>query len=377
MQIICSKEELFKGVQSVQLAVSGKNVLPILNNILIESDSTSSGSATLIATDLETGIKCTILAEVKETGSITVPSKKFFDITRELPSNRDIEIYSKKNNELIITCDKINFKIMGMPKDEFPVLPEISKANTFDINQGVLKEAIKKTSFAVSNDETRYVLNGLCIQGNGSKIEIIATDGRRLAMVSELEVGKISGKKINVIVPSKAISQLNHIIGDNEEAKIHVMVSENQVCFKSDKTVLVSRLIEGHFPNYEQVIPKSSQIDVIVNTAELLSAIKRVSLLSSERSEAVKISIQKGKMIISSSTQGVGEASEEIELSYKGDDFEAAYNPFYIIDVLKNIDSDEIVLQLTNSLSPGIIKPNVKKDGVPYEYLTVIMPMRL
>lgn len=377
MKIICSKEELFKGVQNVQLAVSGKNALPILSNILIEANSVSSGTATLVATDLETGIKRTITAEVKETGAITVPSKKFFDITRELPSNKDIEILSTKNNELIITCDKIKFKITGIPKDEFPTLPEISKVNTFEITREVLQEAIKKTSFAVSNDETRYVLNGLCIQGSGSKIEIIATDGRRLALVSDLEVGKILGKKVNAIIPSKAINQLNHIISDNESAKIQVMISESQVCFKSDKTVLVSRLIEGHFPNYDQVIPKSSQLDVIVNTAELLNAVKRVSLLSSERSEAVKLSIGKGKMIISSSTQGVGEASEEIELSHKGDDFEAAYNPFYIIDVLKNIETDEIVLQLTNSLSPGIIKPNVKKGEFEYNYLTVIMPMRL
>ncbi len=380
MKFICSKGELLKGVQIVQSAVTGKGGLPILSNILIETEestdnnSESTGKIKLVSTDLEIGIKCNITADIIQKGSITLPAKKFNDIVREFP-DKEIQIEVIQDNKVIISCDKIIFKIIGLSKDEFPILPEFKHDNTFKISQELLQEIIKKTIFATSSDETRYVLNGLYLQTVNNKIEVVSTDGRRLAYIIGEILTKVD-KKINAIIPSKAINELNRIL--NQEGEVKISLSENQISFELDNILLVSRLIEGRFPNYEQVIPKSSPLKVKINTEELLNAVKRIALLAPEKAESIKLTLLDNKMLISANTQGVGEAEEEINILYKGEKFEVAYNPRYIGDVLKNIGTKEINFEFSDMASPAVIKPEVKgKDKNKEQYLCVIMPMRL
>ncbi len=374
MKVTCSKSELVKGVQIVQTAITGKGGLPILSNILIESDDSSPNRLKLVSTDLEVGIKCTIAADVAKKGAVTLPAKKFGDIVRELP-DKDIKIEVSKDNKVIISCDKIIFKVVGLPKDEFPILPEFKHENKFTIKQALLKDIIKKTIFAISTDETRYVLNGLYLQTSNNKIEVVSTDGRRLAYILGGALPK-SGKKTDIIIPAKAINELNRIL--TREGDVTVSFSENQISFELDNILLLSRLIEGRFPNYEQVIPKSSAVKLKINTQELLDAVKRISLLAPEKAESIKLALSDNKMMISATSQGVGEAEEEVVLSYKGDNFEVAYNPRYIGDVLKNIETEAVMLEFTDASSPAVIKPELKeKEKDKDNYLCVIMPMRL
>lgn len=370
MKIICSQAELLKGVQSVQAIISNRVSLPVLANILLE---TQKDNLKLAATDLEVGIKTEIPVEIIKEGSITIPAKMLFDIVRELPA-QDIQIEVTPEYKVILSCGKIVFKIMGLPKDEFPIIPDFKEENAFDISTTILKNMVQKTIFAISNDETRYVLTGVLLQTSNNAIEMVATDGRRLAYINGGKTGKSIKNKLDVVIPSKALREINRLIGEKEDGKnmVKIELTENQISYKFGSTILVSRLIEGKFPNYKQVIPKEHSTELVLDTAKFLSAIKRVSLLAPEKAESIKLELANNKAIISSMAQGLGEAQEEMEIEYKGNKFEAAYNPKYLIDVLKNITTANIIIELSNPMSPGVIRPQSDE-----EYLYVIMPMRL
>jgi len=370
MKIVCSQAELLKGVQSVQAIISNRVSLPVLANILLE---TQKDNLKLAATDLEVGIKTEIPVEIIKEGSITIPAKMLFDIVRELPE-QDIQIEVTPEYKVIVSCGKIVFKIMGLPKDEFPIIPDFKEENAFDISTATLKNMVQKTIFAISNDETRYVLTGVLLQTSNNTIEMVATDGRRLAYINGGKPVKSIKNKLDVVIPSKALREINRLIGEKDEDKnmVKIELTENQISYKFGSTILVSRLIEGKFPNYKQVIPKEHSTELVLDTAKFLSAIKRVSLLAPEKAESIKLELASDKAIISSMAQGLGEAQEEMEIEYKGSKFEAAYNPKYLIDVLKNIATANIILELSNPMSPGVIRPQSDE-----EYLYVIMPMRL
>ncbi|MDD5132053.1 MAG: DNA polymerase III subunit beta [bacterium] len=370
MKIVCSQAELLKGVQSVQSIISNRVSLPVLANILLE---TQKDKLKLAATDLEVGIKTEIPTEILKEGSITLPAKMLFDIVRELPS-QDIQIEVTPEYKVILSCGKIVFKIMGLPKDEFPIIPDFKEENAFDVSMVTLKKMIQKTIFAISNDETRYVLTGVLLQTSNNNLEMVATDGRRLAYVNGGKLNKGLKNKLDVIIPSKALREINRLIGEieDESKTVKIELTENQISYKVGATILVSRLIEGKFPNYKQVIPKEHSQEVLLDTAKFLSAIKRMSLIAPEKAESIKLELINNKAIISSMSQGLGEAQEELEIEYKGNKFEVAYNPKYLVEVLKNLSTQNIILELSNPMSPGVIKPQNNE-----EYLYVIMPMRL
>lgn len=373
MKLICSKDELLKNTQIAQLAISTKTNLPILTNLLVK---TEKDKIKMAATDLEIGIKCYVKGEIIEKGSITIPAKKFIDIIRELPEN-EIEI-NVKDSQINITSGKAKFSIQGIPAEEFPVLPDFTKEKYIEIETSLLKEMIQKTSFAVSRDETRYVLNGIYMVVENKKIKMVATDGRRLSFISKEIIDSIHKNekgKIEIIIPSKALNELNHLLStitDGKDKKIKIAINENQIVFKVDETVLISRLIEGNFPNYEQVIPQSNKFKIKIDTQELFKSTKRVSILTSEKSNSVRYMLDKDKLKILANTIGVGKAEDELNIDYKNEQIEIAYNPHYVMDVLKNIDTKEIYLELNEPLSPGVIKPAEDKD-----YLCVIMPMKI
>ncbi len=364
MKIKTNKETLLKGLSSVNGVVGVKTTLPILSNVLIETD--GKDKVRLVGTDLEVAISSITEMDVIEEGAVTVPSKKLYDIIRELPTG-DIEISVAKNNSVTIKSGKAVFKIMGLPKDDFPKLPSFSLDQAISLDQVVLKESIQMTSFAISYDETRYVLNGILMGIKGNKMKLVATDGRRLAYAQK-DLNIRDSFELDVIIPAKTIYELSKILLD--EGVVKILCFKNQILFHFGDTFIISRLIEGHFPNYEQVIPKEENTISTVDREQLLQAVKRASLLTSPESQSVKIDLLKNKILISSRSPNLGEAHEEIEADLQGDDLSVGFNPVYLLDVLKNLDVEKIQLSVAGPDKPGLLKG--KKD-----FLHVIMPMQL
>ncbi|OGX35892.1 MAG: DNA polymerase III subunit beta [Omnitrophica WOR_2 bacterium RIFCSPLOWO2_02_FULL_50_19] len=364
MEFKLTRETLQKGIQTVQNAISQKSGLPILSNILFE---TSKDKLKLIATDLEIGVISKITGvDVQEDGSISIPAKKISDIVRELP-NKEIHLSAKKNNQVTIKCDKSIFKIMGLPKDEFPRVPELSDKETLTIPQRQLKLMLNSTSFAISKDETRYILNGVLLVLTDKKLRIVATDGRRLAMV-EKEAPKSLGFTKKVIVPAKAAAELQRILKDDGDAKI--LFSENQIAFDLDDSQLITRLIEGEYPNYEQVIPKQSQGRLKANRENFYAAVKRASLLATPDSQSIKLDLLKNRVIISKASQDGSESREEVDCEYAGDELTIGFNPNYLMDVLKNISQEEVDFEFAGQDRRGV----VRAEGGDYIY--IILPVR-
>ncbi len=365
MEIKVTKSNFSKALGLVGGVTAQKaNTLPILSNILLET--TAEGSLRLVGTDLEVGISTTIPVEVIKEGNITVPAKKIHEIIRELPEG-EIEISVAKNNAVNIRAGKSYFKIMGLSKEDYPKLPEWSQKDAIEINQALIKESLSLTSFAISYDETRYVLNGVLISVNGNKIRFVATDGRRLAY-KEHELENKSGKKFDIIVPVKAVQELLKLL--TWEGTLQIIPSQNQVVFNFGDSFLASRLIEGTFPNYEQVIPKGEKTTSSASREEFLQAVRRTALLTSPDAPAVKLDFVRGKILVSSRSPNLGEAKEELNADVTGDELAIGFNPHYLIDALKNMDIEKISFSLTDPDKPGLMKG---KEG----YLYVVMPMQL
>ena len=365
IQIKAQRDELLKALTTVMGAISSKNTLPILNNILLQTD----GPDTLIVmgTDLELGIKTRCAADVGLQGAVTAPARKLYEIVRELTPG-DVEITVAKNNAVNIRTSKSFFKIMGLEPDDFPKLPEPTLEQSFELDQQVLKQCLALTSFAISRDETRYTLNGVLMILKNKKMRFVATDGKRLASI-EKDADLANDIVLEAIVPAKTVSELIKAIAD-EAGKVRIMYTQNQIIFQLTETTFISRLIEGRFPNYEQVIPKDQKTTVQANRQELLSAMKRVSLLTSQENQSVKLDFTKGHLLISSRSPNLGEAKEEMSAEVTGEDITIGFNPSYVIDVLKNLGTEQIFLSMTDPDKPGLIKT---EDG----YLYVVMPMQL
>jgi len=363
MKIDGSKSVLLKGITTVQNAISTRSALPILSNILLE---TTKDGLNIIGTDLDIGIISTIPISITTPGSITVPAKRFLDIIKELPES-NVSISIKKNNMVHITCENAQFKIMGIPKDEFPKLPEFKDEDAIKLSQSLFKNMLNMTAFAMSRDETRYILNGVYIVIKKNFIRMVATDGRRLALI-EREVGLEKNIEKNLIIPTKTVQELLRNLKD--EGEVQISFGENQVMFNLGDIVIISRLIEGEFPNYEQVIPKEIKEKIVVDREKLFFAAKRVSLLTTQDSQAVKIDVEKDKMVISKNSPDIGEAREEIEINYGGLPLSIGFNPNYIMDVLKNLDDQTIGFELQDPEKPGVIRAKEK-------YIYVVLPMQL
>jgi len=362
MKVKVQKENLISGLQKVQNITTSKSTLPILSYILFN---TEENNLRITATDLDIGIICKIPGEIMESGSICIPTRKFFDIVRELPFE-DIEIITKKNNNIIIKNPSCEFKIMGLNSEEFPRLPEFKESQVIKIKEEVLKKALNLTSFAVSLEETRYILNGILFYFEQNNLEVVATDGRRLALKKEKLPYSID-KEIKMIIPFKAIRELERSFNQDEE--VLMVLGKNQVAFESSSYTLICRLIEGDFPDYQQVIPIEASFKIKVEREVFLGAIRRASLLSTPDYQAVKLEILKNKMIVSKSTPDIGESYEEVPVEYEGKEIVIGFNPDYLIDVLKNLEDERIELEITESEKPAVIR---KPD-----YIYIVLPMRL
>ncbi|MCX6357417.1 MAG: DNA polymerase III subunit beta [Candidatus Aureabacteria bacterium] len=364
MKLKCQRDEILSGIQAVQSIVSTKGTLPILSNVLLEA---VGDELILTTTDLEVGMRTRVKAKVSAKGAITIPAKRLFAILRELPVS-EVVMESDGKKEMVIRYDSSYFKVLGLPKDDFPPFPDFQKNRALKIAQAPFADLIRKTHYAVSTDESRYVLNGLYLIFGKGKITGVATDGRRLAhceMASPVPDGIDRG----IIVPSKAVMELGRML-TGTEGDMEIFLGENQVAFNKGDCTLVTRLIEGHFPNYQQVIPQKATIKLQLDRAELLAAVRRVGLLTSEQANSVKLALKKNRIIISSNTPDVGEAREELVISYAGEEVTIAFNPQYMLDALKNLEEKEIALEVTDGLNPGVIRSGKS-------FLYVIMPIRI
>lgn len=364
MKIKTQKAAIMKVAQGIQNIASIKSALPILSNILIE---THKGSGRLIATDLDIGMIASFQANIIEDGATTVPAKKFYDIIKDLPEGQDITITVKKNNNITIESGSCYFKLLGLPREEFPKLPEFQNVEVLIIPQATLKSALMMTAFAMSHDQTRYILNGTLFIISGKGIRAVTTDGRRLALIDK-EVNVPSGYNKKVIIPAKAVNELIKILKDEGDLKL--MITDNQASFDMGESVIITRLIEGEFPNYEQVIPKEHPDKVKVNKDAFLMAAHRVSLFTSQDSQAIKLDIFKDKVVVSKSSPDVGEAREEFDATYGGKELTVGFNPMYLIDVLKNVKEQEVNFEVTSPDKPGVIRTKDK-------YVYLVLPMQL
>ena len=363
MKFQCTKSDILSGIQQAQNIVGQRTTLMILSNLLVEAK----GSELIFtATDLEIGLLSTCKVDVLEEGKTTLPAKKFFDIVRNLP-DKPISIEIDENNVANIKCDKSSYKVYGLPADDFPQLPDFSDADSFEFNQSILKKIIHQTSYSISRDESRYVLNGIYMIFNSTEIMGVSTDGRRLSLSKH---GGMSFKdmKIDFIIPSKTVNELMKILSDDGVVKVYP--KGNQVCFDMGQTTLITKLIEGNFPEYQAVIPEKSLYKVIFTKDDFSLAIHRVALFTSEKYNSIKLAFSGTRCVISANSPNVGEARDEIEVEYKGPDLQIAFNPAYLQDILKCLQGNQVTLEVTDSLKPGVVREN-------NEFLAVIMPMRL
>lgn len=363
MKFTISKEALLEGLNQVQHVVSTRATLPILSNVLIEAEG---GKLKLTTTDLDVGVSGSVEADVSKEGSTTLPVKRLVSIVAQLPAS-EVEVTVDAKNHASIKCGPSFFKIIGLGEDEFPPLPQFEDATEFKIEQSVLHDAIKKTSYAISTDETRYVLNGIYVAFNEGKMTFVATDGRRLAMV-ENDLEYPASHETQIIIPSKAVGELQRLL--SSEGDVIVRLSGNQISFDVGGSVIVSKLIEGNYPNYKQVIPGERKERVTINREEFLHTVRRVSLLTSESSNSVKLTFSKGNIDVQANSKDIGEAKEPVVADYDGDEFAIAFNPEFLMAPLKNLGEETVYLDLIDGMSPGVIRI----DG---SFLYVIMPMRV
>jgi DNA polymerase III subunit beta len=360
MKFSVSKDKLLEGLSIVQNVVSTRTTLPILSNVLLQA---SDRDIRLTTTDLDVGIRGSVEAQVERTGATTLPARRLLSIVRELPSS---EIYFDVDTKNLasIRSGSSYFKILGLPEEEFPALARFEEAKIFTIAQKDLKDGLKKTSYAISVDETRYVLNGILFSFKDDKLTLVATDGRRLALVDH-EVEFPKSQETEIIVSTKAITEIQRLL--REEGEVKLSIGENQIAFELNRTLLVSKLIEGNYPNYRQVIPAEAKERIRLERETFLTAVRRVSLLAGEKS--VKLIFTKSNIDIVANTPEVGEAKESLAVMYQGREFSIAFNPEFLMAPLRNLSEEEIYLDLIDELSPGVIK-------IAGPFLYVLMPVR-
>ena len=369
MKIVCYKDKILKAINSVVKGVASKTTMPILEGILIQ---TNDNEIKLTTYDLELGIEYTIECDVKEQGSTVVNAIMFSEIIRKLP---DTEIYLSLNdkNLLEIECEGSLYKLATMNPDEFPELPKIEVENSIEIEQNNLKNMIRKTIFAVSSEESRPIFTGCLFEIENNKLTLVCVDGFRLALRSCFL--KQQSNNFKAVIPGKTLNELNKIITDSFEP-VKIGVSKNQAVFNMDDCKVVTRILDGEFLNYKNVIPSNWETRIKVNKNNIQNSFERVSLISSssiekEKKYPVKVQVDIGKVTISCTNQ-TGDAKEELYVSTEGKNLEAGFNPKYFLDCLKAIDDEEVYIEFGTSISPSLVKSIENND-----YTYMILPIRL
>lgn len=369
MKFSLPKSQILSSIQNVMNGVPTRTTLPILSNILLEA---TNSKLKFAATDLDVSVMTTIPIGSAKKGAITIPARAFYDILRELPEC-DVEVQISENR-MEIKAERGSYKLSGIPAEEYPKLPGVNLAKEIKIPGADLVRMIRKARFAVSTDETRPALNGVLWHTSGNNMQMVATDGHRLAKVS-LKNTKLKGLHEDVIIPPKVLDLLTKLLGD-EEKEIGIVFEENNMIFNLGDTVLASRLIEGPYPNYEQVIPRDSDKKLVVNKEFLNGAVRRMLILANTLTHQVKFSLKKDNLELSSANFDLGgEANESLPCDYVGEPIDVGYNASYVLDVLKQMEGDEVIFELGTAVSAGKIYSSEKKEEE--DYLCLLMPLRL
>ena len=374
MKLSIPKTELQRGLARIQAIVEKRNSMPILSNVLLEaSKGTAGGRLQLTATDLEVGIRGSHEADVAAPGSLTASAKKLYEIVRELP-DEPLQLESTPNSYLELRCARSRFVLAGTAGEEYPTLPSTSPGRTTRIQAVVLSAMIERTMYAASADETRYNLNGVYFEvlPDGGTLRMVATDGHRLAYVDRAVAADVSGLASGVIIPRKGLAELKRLVDEEDADEVELGFEGDSGLARKGDVTLVMRLIQGEFPNYRQVLPKATKHRLVVPSEPLLQALRRVALLSAERSRAVRLQLQEGRLVLSTSSPELGEAHEELDVDFAGPELNLGFNARYLLDALGALHAKEIEIGLQDELSPAQLRPLDDADT-----LSVVMPMRL
>ncbi|MFL2833157.1 MAG: DNA polymerase III subunit beta [Coraliomargaritaceae bacterium] len=374
MKFKINQDHFSNGLQQVLNVVASRSTMPILSNVLIEAEE---GHISLTTTNLDLGIRCRIKADVSDTGSITLPVRKLATIVKELPVN-EVFLETSDKNQAKITSGGSLFKIMGIGSEEFPPLPTFENRKVFELSQDEIVNMLKSVSYAQSTDENRYILNGVYFNFADEKLTLVATDGRRLGLTGlELEVSEENAGSL--ILPAKTVAELERLMGKGE--KVNIAFNDRQAAFEIgldessdsglvDHLYLVSKIVEGNYPNYRQVIPKETEHRVKIERELMLECVHRAALVTSDKSNSVKIKVSKNLLEISGQSTEYGESHESMAIAYDGPEVQVAFNPQFLMEPLKALTKDEVFFEFKDELSPGLFKT---LDN----FICVIMPLRL
>lgn len=373
MKFKINRDHFSNGLAQVLNVVGSKTTMPILSNVLIEAEK---DFISLTTTNLDLGIRCKIKADVKEGGAVTLPVKRLATIVRELP-NLDVTVDASPNHQVKLASGGSNFRIMGIGKEEFPPLPEFGDEKSFTLEQAELVTMLKSVAYAQSSDETRYILNGVYFSFRDGKLSLVATDGRRLALIAkEMEIpGDSAGA---IILPAKTVGELLRML--DKGGKVKIDFSDRRCSFQIatdkdssgliDSIYLYSKVVEGNYPNYQQVIPKETHQRIKLERELLLQCIHRAALVTSEKANSVKLKLSSNLLEITAQSPDFGEAHESMAISYSGPDLQAAFNPAFLMDPLRALTKDEVFFEVKDDVSPGVFK-------TLENFICVIMPVRL
>lgn len=376
MELTVGKADLQKELQLCQGVVEKRSTIPILSNVLLKA---ADGRLQIAATDLDVTILSSCAARISNPGGVTIEAKRLFDIIRSMPDD-DVHITLQDNNSVQIDSGTAKFRLLGLPAEDYPTLPTVNVAEGYSIPLGELKTMVGKVKFAITHEETRFQLNGALLKVQPNKLEMVATDGHRMALInfpSAITGGK--GKKggdLTILVPRKALGEIERLEG-GEDGTVKFGVSDNQLFFDAGDRRLLARMIDVNFPNYMEVISRDNDRRVLVDRERLLATIKRINIVANERTRAVRFDFAPGKLTVSSTNPELGDARETVPIDYAGQPFFVGLNAAYVMDFLTATDTPSVSLDLKDENSQCIGRPATASEDLPYDYLYVVMPMRL
>jgi DNA polymerase-3 subunit beta len=364
MEVVLDRDAFMRGLQMVHNIVEPRQTMPILANVLLEAEG---DSARITATDLEVGARVTVPAKVSAAGVVTIPARKLAEIVKELPA-ASLLLKTGDSAAITLRCAGASYRMAGLVADDFPAVVPAAPPAWLALEARTLKDMLSQTVFAVSHDETRYALNGILFAFLPKELRLVATDGHRLA-ISSRGVGQgLAG--VTGIVPRKAVAEVLRVLGGSED--VQIAITENQFLLQMPSFVMTARLIEGQFPNYEAVVPKAHPGRMGVQRTALVSALRRVAVMADDRTRAVRLALTPGMLTLSSASQEQGEAEESLEVDYAGAEVTIGFNWRYLLDALGFGDKEEVVVEVKDGLSPGVVR-SAGDEG----YCCVIMPMRI
>src|SRR5687767_7853474 len=368
MRFTITREKLQEGLSAVTASIPAKTTLPVLANLLVE---TTDRGIRLSGTDLDIAVSTEVVADVDGQGAITIPAKKFAEIARELPA-APVRVSASGEQRVTLECGKTRFRLLGLPKDEFPSFPSVRFNESWRVRSGDLQQLISHTAYAVSTEESRPILNGVLWELRPERMRMVATNGHRLAKM-ELPITSVGAPSGDLIVPPKALEQIRRLFPADEQ--LEIARGENHLGFRSPFTSVFTRLIEGPYPNYDQVIPKDNDRVAIADKVALVSALKRMSVIASDQTHRIRLSFNAGMLKFSVQTPDLGEAQDELPIKFTGDQLDIGFNASYLLEILRYIPSEEVRMTFKAPERAATLEPEGWKNSA--SYMCLVMPLRL